>query len=129
MRTSEIKRKLRERAQILKADTAALYLACKRKDTPILAKIIVGVTICYALSPIDLIPDFIPVIGFLDDVLLLPLLIIIAVKLIPIQLLTECREQANDIWKNGTPKNFLYALPIVVIWLAIIAVVVKTIWS
>jgi uncharacterized membrane protein YkvA (DUF1232 family) len=128
MSASEIKRKLKERAQMLKADTAALYLACKRKDTPTLAKIIVGVAICYALSPIDLIPDFIPVIGFLDDVLLLPLLIIIAMKLIPMQILAECREQANDIWKNRKPKNFLYALPIIVIWLAVIAAVVKTAW-
>ena len=128
MRTLEIKQKLKERAQKLKADTAALYLAFKHKDTPVLAKVIVGIIICYALSPIDLIPDFIPVIGFLDDVLLLPLLILLAIKLIPEQILTECRKQENDIWKDGKPKNFLYALPIIVIWFVIIGVVVKMIW-
>ena len=120
--------KLKERAQKLKSDTSALYLAFKRKDTPILAKAVIGAAICYALSPVDLIPDFIPVLGFLDDVILLPLLIAAAVKLIPAQILCDCREQAKDIWKEGSPKNFLYALPVIVIWIVIIAIVVKTIW-
>jgi uncharacterized membrane protein YkvA (DUF1232 family) len=116
---------LKKRAQQLTADIAALYLALKRKDTPLLAKVIIGITVCYALSPIDLIPDFIPVLGFLDDVLLLPLLIVLAIKLIPSQILIDCREQAKGVWNNGRPKKFRYALPIIAIWLVIIAIIVK----
>jgi uncharacterized membrane protein YkvA (DUF1232 family) len=116
--------KLKVRAGKLKTDTAALYIAFKRKDTPVLAKIIIAAAVCYALSPIDLIPDFIPVIGFLDDVLLLPFLIALAVKLIPTQILEESREQASEIWQDGKPKRFIYALPVILIWLVIIAVIV-----
>ena len=65
---------LKERARILKTDIPAVFIAMKKKETPILAKIAAGLTIAYALSPIDLIPDFIPVIGYLDDILLLPAL-------------------------------------------------------
>jgi hypothetical protein len=64
-----LKAKLSERAQRIASDTAALFLALKRKETPPLAKILIGIAVCYALPPIDLIPDFIPVIGLLDDVL------------------------------------------------------------
>lgn len=123
-----LKARLRARSQKLKADTAALYLALKRKDTPLLAKIIIALAVCYALSPIDLIPDFIPVIGFLDDVLLLPGLIVLAVKLIPAAVLDECREQSREMWADGKPKSWKFALPVIVIWLAVIALVVKIIW-
>jgi uncharacterized membrane protein YkvA (DUF1232 family) len=119
---------LRDRAKFLKNETAALYLAFKRKDTPLLAKIIVGITVCYALSPIDLIPDFIPVLGFLDDVLILPLLITLAIKLIPKQILDECREQASSMQNEKASKRFIYALPIIIIWFFVIALIVKAIW-
>jgi uncharacterized membrane protein YkvA (DUF1232 family) len=118
---------LKERAKLLKSETDALFLAFKRKDTPLLAKIIVGVTVCYALSPIDLIPDFIPVLGFLDDVLLLPLLIALAIKLIPKNILDECREEAALHAQEKTSKRFIYALPVIIIWLIIIGLVVKAI--
>ena len=74
---------LKERARKLKQDVPAVFLALKGRDTPLLAKILAGVTVAYALSPIDLIPDFVPVLGYLDDVLLLPALIALTVKLIP----------------------------------------------
>jgi uncharacterized membrane protein YkvA (DUF1232 family) len=70
-----LKAKLSECVEKVTADTAALFLALKRKETPLFAKILIGIVVCYALSPIDLIPDFIPVIGLLDDALLLPLII------------------------------------------------------
>lgn len=63
---------LKERAQSLKRDIPAVFLALKDKDTPISAKVLAGITVCYALSPVDLIPDFIPVLGYLDDLILLP---------------------------------------------------------
>ena len=117
--------RLRERARRLKAETAALYLAFKRKETPVGAKIIIGIAVCYALSPIDLIPDFIPVIGFLDDVLLLPLLVALAIRMIPEPVMAECREQAAGMWENGRPKSLRYALPVLVVWLVVAAIVVK----
>ena len=120
--------KLKERAKQLKTDIPAVFIAMKRRETPVIAKIIAAVTIIYALSPIDFIPDFIPVIGLLDDIILLPGLIAIVIKLIPAYVLAECREQAADLWTGGKPKKWYYALPIVFIWLLIIFIIVKAIW-
>lgn len=123
---------LKQRAKQLKTDIPAVFIALKKKETPLLAKILAAVAIAYALSPIDLIPDFIPVIGLLDDVILLPILIALIVKLIPSEVFAECREEAADIWKEGKPKKWYYALPIVLIWLLIIFIIifiiVKKIW-
>jgi uncharacterized membrane protein YkvA (DUF1232 family) len=119
---------LKARAKKLKHETSALYIAFKRKDTPLLAKIVVGITVCYALSPIDLIPDFIPVLGFLDDVLLLPLLIALAIKLIPKNILDECRNEAESKSGEKPSKQFLYALPVIIIWFILIGLIVKAIW-
>lgn len=116
---------LKARAKVLKNEISALYLAFKRKDTPILAKIITGIAVCYAFSPIDLIPDFIPVLGFLDDLLLLPLLITLAIKLIPKQILDECREEAASMQQEKKSNRFIYAIPIIIIWLFIIGLIVK----
>ena len=118
---------LKERAGKLKTDLPALFLALKDHETPALAKVFAGITMAYALSPIDLIPDFIPVLGYLDDVILLPVLIEITVKLIPTPVLERCRAQSEGMWKNGKPKKWVYAIPIVLIWLVIIAVLIKAI--
>ena len=120
--------KLRDRAKQLKTDIPAVFIALKKKETPLLDKILAAVTVAYALSPIDLIPDFIPVIGLLDDVLLLPELVALIVRLIPTEILAECRAEAADLWKDGKPKKWYYALPIILIWLLIITVIVKAIW-
>ena len=74
---------LKERAQQLKIEIPAVFLCLKHKRTPLSAKILAGITLLYALSPIDLIPDFIPVLGYLDDVILLPALIALTIKLVP----------------------------------------------
>ena len=121
-------KKLKERAKQLKTDVPAVFIALKRKETPVLAKIIAAVAVVYALSPIDLIPDFIPVIGFLDDVIILPGLVALVVKLIPAEVFAECREQAADLWVDGKPKKWYYALPIVFIWLLLVFIIVKAIW-
>ena len=118
---------LKERAGKLKTDIPALYLALKNHETPVLAKVFAGITVAYALSPIDLIPDFIPVLGVLDDVILLPALIVITVKLIPAPVLERCRKQAEGMWKDGKPKKWVYAIPIGLIWLAVIALLIKAI--
>lgn len=119
----------KERAASLKRDIPAVFLALQSKQTPILAKITAGLTVAYALSPIDLIPDFIPVLGYLDDVLLLPGLIALTVKLIPREVFEECREKAQGMWHEGRPKKWYYALPILAVWGLVIAAIVKAlIW-
>lgn len=107
---------LKERAKKLKTDIPAVFLALKDKETPLLAKLLAAITIGYALSPIDLIPDFIPVLGYLDDVILLPALIALTVKLIPTGVWERCRAQAENMWKDGKPKKWYYAIPILIIW-------------
>jgi len=118
----------KERAKQLKTDIPAVFIALRRKRTPIPAKILAGVAVAYALSPIDLIPDFIPVLGYLDDVILLPALIALTIKLIPDDVFAECRKESEDLWANGRPKKWYYAIPIVVFWLLIIFVIVNAIW-
>ena len=118
---------LKLRAKQLKNDVPALFLALKDKDTPILAKVFAGITVAYALSPIDLIPDFIPVLGYLDDVLLLPFLVALTIKLIPREILEEKRRQSEDLWKDGKPKKWYYAIPIVLIWLVIVVLLIKAV--
>ncbi len=119
---------LKERANKLKSDIPAVFLALKKKETPVWAKIAAGLTVAYALSPIDLIPDFIPVLGYLDDVILLPALVALTIKLIPQEVLAACRKEAGEIWTEGKPKKWYYALPIVAVWLLFIFLIVKAIW-
>ena len=118
---------LKERARKLKQDVPAVFLALKDRDTPLLAKILAGVTVAYALSPIDLIPDFVPVLGYLDDVLLLPALIALTVKLIPKKVWVRCQAESENMWKDSKPKKWYFAIPIVLIWLLIIWMIIKTI--
>jgi len=118
---------LRERAKKLKTDIPALFLTLKDKDTPILAKVFAGITVAYALSPVDLVPDFIPVLGYLDDVILLPLLVILTIKFIPKDVLERNRKQAEGMWSEGKPKKWYYAIPIVLIWVLLIVLIFKAI--
>lgn len=116
---------LKENARKLKNDIPAVFLAMKDKETPALAKILATITVIYALSPIDLIPDFIPVLGYLDDVILLPALIALTIKLIPRSVYERCLEEAEDMWKDSKPKKWYYAIPFIAIWLLIIWLIVK----
>ena len=116
---------LRERAANLKRDIPAVFLALKSQKTPIFAKILAAVTVAYALSPIDLIPDFIPVLGYLDDVLLLPGLVTLTLRLIPEEVLTECRIKAQDMWQGGRPKKWYYALPVLIFWCLVLLASLK----
>ena len=88
------------------------------------AKILAAITVAYALSPIDLIPDFIPVLGYLDDVLILPALAALTIKLIPKEKLEQYRTESEGMWENGKPKKWYYAIPIVVFWIIIIFLVI-----
>lgn len=111
---------LKERATQLKTDIPALFLSLGSKETPVLAKIFAGLAVAYAFSPIDLIPDFVPVLGYLDDILILPALIALAIKLIPDETFERFREEARGMWENGNPKKWYYAIPIILIWLLIL---------
>ena len=111
--------KLKQRAQHLKAETFALYLAARDPRTPWYAKLLVAGIVAYALSPIDLIPDFIPVIGYLDDLILLPLGILWAIKLIPPAVLTECRARAQTDLAQRKPVSWVAATVIIGIWIGL----------
>lgn len=104
----------------LRSDGVTLWFACKHPDTPLLVKFLCVLVVAYALSPIDLIPDFIPVLGYLDEVILLPCLIWLAIKLIPTHVLGESRIKANQ-WidhEGQQPRSTLGAIGIVIIWLS-----------
>ncbi len=116
---------LRKRAEQLKKDVPTVFLALGDKETPLIAKIFAGMTVIYASSPVDLIPDFVPVLGYLDDVILLPLLITLTIRLIPADKLEECRLRTEGMWSDGKPKKWYYAIPIVAIWLLIVLFLVK----
>jgi len=117
---------LKERANQLKIDIPAVFLCLKSKETPLIAKILAGLTVGYALSPIDLIPDFIPVLGYLDDVIILPALIALTIKFIPKDTLDACREEAKTLWLNGKPKKWYFGIPIILFWLFIVWLVVRS---
>lgn len=119
---------LKERSKQLKIDIPAIFIALREKETPVIVKILAGVTIAYALSPIDLIPDFVPVLGYLDDVVILPLLITLTVRLIPADKFAEYRLQAEGLWADGKPKKWYLALPIVAIWVIVVYSIIRIIW-
>lgn len=118
---------LKERAKKLQTDVPAIFLALKKKDTPWYSKIMAAIVVVYALSPIDLVPDFIPILGYLDDIIILPALIALTLKLIPKEIFEKCRIESKGMWVNGKPKKWYYAMPFVLIWLAVIALIVVTI--
>lgn len=117
--------RIKKWAKIIKNNIALLYLAYKYELTPWYAKLTALVTVGYALSPIDIIPDFIPVVGFLDDAILLPGLIWLSLKLIPKEVIEICREKARDIFSNGKPKNYFAAGIIILLWLVVIYFLLK----
>ena len=118
---------LKERAQKLKTDIPAVFLALKDSQTPFLAKLLAAVAVAYALSPIDLIPDFIPVIGYLDDIVILPVLIACIVKLIPREVWERCRKEAEGMWADGNPKKWYFAIPIAAIWVCIVWLIIRAV--
>jgi uncharacterized membrane protein YkvA (DUF1232 family) len=108
-------RELKQKARQLKAESWALYLAARHPLTPWYAKLLVAAIVAYAFSPIDLIPDFVPILGYLDDLILIPLGISLAIRLIPSSVLMECRARAREV--NERPVNRLAGAVIVVMWL------------
>lgn len=107
--------KTKKWARLIKADVVALYIAAKDPRTPLSAKLISVFVVAYALSPIDLIPDFIPIIGYLDDLIIVPLSIILAIRLIPAPLMVEFRSLASDY--KRLPKSQTGAIAVICVWL------------
>lgn len=119
---------LKERAKQLKTDIPALFLALKGSETPIITKIFAVLTILYALSPIDLIPDFIPVLGYVDDIILLPALISLTIIFIPKETFEKYRIEAQNISQKKLVRKWYYAVPVLIIWLLILWSIIKAIF-
>lgn len=107
----------RQRARRLKTETYALYLAYRDPRTPWYARLLAACVVGYAFSPIDLIPDFIPVLGVLDDLVLVPLGVALALKMIPAPVVADCRARAQQAARDGRPANWLAAVIVFAIWL------------
>jgi uncharacterized membrane protein YkvA (DUF1232 family) len=107
----------RQKARDLKKETYALYLAVRDPRVPWYAKLIAVCVVGYAFSPIDLIPDFIPVLGYLDDLVLVPLGIALVLKMIPAEVMAECRQKALAVMDLRNPTNWVAAGVIIAIWL------------
>ena len=114
----------KQRAKQLKVEVYALYLAYRDPRVPLYARVFALCVVAYAFSPIDLIPDPIPVLGYLDDLVLIPLGITLAIKMIPAEVMAECRERSRDGMAQGKPVNWIAAGVIVVIWLLLAALAV-----
>jgi uncharacterized membrane protein YkvA (DUF1232 family) len=109
------------KARTLKRDVYALYLVSKDRRVPWHVRVVAIVVVAYAFSPIDLIPDPIPVLGYLDDLILIPLGIAIVIKLIPDEVLRDCRQKAESTMTAGKPKNWVAGGIIILIWVALFA--------
>jgi uncharacterized membrane protein YkvA (DUF1232 family) len=120
------------RAQQLKRETYALYLAYRDPRTPWYARLWAAVVVAYAFSPIDLIPDPIPILGYLDDLVLVPLGIALALRMIPDQVLIDARARATETLEEGEPVSRAAAVVIVAIWLLVaalmVALMVRALW-
>lgn len=108
--------KLKSYAKKLKQNLFVLYLSYKDSRVPWYAKLVAICVVAYAFSPIDLIPDFIPVLGYLDDLIIVPLGISFALKLIPHLIIEENRVKAEEMRQNGKPKNWFVGIIFIVIW-------------
>ena len=105
------------RAATLRRETLALYLACRDPRVPWYAKLLVALIVAYALSPVDLIPDFIPVLGHVDDLVLIPLGIALAVRLIPVEVLAEHRAEAARVFSERRPHSWIGGMIVLAVWL------------
>lgn len=121
--------KLEEATRRMKAETVVLYLAARHPKTPWYAKMMAAVVMAYALSPIDLIPDFVPVLGYLDDLILVPAGIALVIRWIPEPVLEECRSKATEWSRDGHHVSWVAGGVIVAIWLMAAAVCIRWVWG
>lgn len=116
-------KKLKDKAKALKTEVIAIYLSMSDGRTPVIAKMMIVLTISYAFSPIDLIPDFIPILGYLDDLIILPLMIAATIKLIPKEVLVECRIKAKENVQLNKSFGIYSAIIITLLWMGVIVFV------
>jgi uncharacterized membrane protein YkvA (DUF1232 family) len=112
----------KRRTRQLKVELYALYLAYRDSRVPLYARVFAACVVGYAFSPIDLIPDFIPFLGYLDDLVIIPVGIVVALKMIPAVVMQDCRLRAEEVMKQGRPVNRAAAAIIVILWLVLAAV-------
>lgn len=115
-----LNQRLRQWARKLKNEVIAMYFVIKHPETPLYAKVLAAIIVGYALSPIDLIPDFVPILGYVDDVILLPLGIALVIKMIPAKILKACREEAETNPPGTKPKIWVAAYVIVMLWFMVV---------
>lgn len=113
--------KLKQRARALKSETYALYLAYRDPRVPLYAKVFAAVVVGYAFSPLDLVPDFIPVLGYLDDLILVPAGIALALKMIPAEVMEDCRAKVAAEARGDKPRNWVAGVIVVLVWLLLAA--------
>ena len=116
--------KWKQKSRHLKIEIYALYLAYRDPRVPWYAKAFVALVVGYAFSPIDLIPDFIPVLGYLDDLVLIPLGVAIALKMIPEKIMEDCRIRSKEVMSKKKPINRVAAVVIICIWLMLIVMTI-----
>src|SRR5919107_1039575 len=114
----------KRRARQLSAQTYALYLAYRHPSTPWYAKVFVALIVGYVFSPIDPIPDFIPGVGLLDEMVVVPVGVLIATKMIPAEVFAECQEEAREVAEGEKPVSRLAAVVVVTVWLLWLALAV-----
>ncbi len=114
----------KQKSRHLKIEIYALYLAYRDPRVPWYAKAFVALVVGYALSPIDLIPDFIPVLGYLDDLILIPLGVAVALKMIPEKVMEDCRIRSKEVMSKKKPINRVAAVVIICIWLMLIVMTI-----
>ena len=120
--------KLKAKAAEVKREVHALYIAYRDSRTPWYAKAFAALVVAYALSPIDLIPDFIPILGYLDDLILIPLGIRLAISLIPVDVMEESRNKAKEI-EEEKPINWVGAVLVVLVWVIFVGVITCKLWN
>ena len=117
---------MRQWAKGIKRETVALYLACRDPRVPWYAKVLGLCVVGYALSPVDLIPDPIPVLGYLDDVILVPVGLLLVRRMIPAVVMEECRAKAAEMEKR--PVNWVAGVVVIVLWLMVAAAAGIWVW-
>ncbi|WP_134686976.1 YkvA family protein [Brevibacillus migulae] len=115
--TTSVFQLIKSKAKLLKREAFVLYFAYKDQRVPWHAKLFAICVVAYAFSPIDFIPDFIPILGYLDDIILVPLGIWLALKLIPEEVISDCRAKAQELMAKGKPKNWVTGISFIVIWI------------
>ncbi len=117
--------KMKKWARNLKKQLLVLYLAYRDERVPWYAKLFTMLVVAYAFSPIDLIPDFIPILGYLDDLILVPLGVYLALKLIPKEVLEDCKRKVEERQTISKPKNWITGIIIITLWILVFVWAVK----